>query len=324
MDAKKHLNCVLLTSLLLTIFTKVYPAENDFDNLPYKKYPAVNDVRPNLQSPFKSTTGDEYVIAVTKEQKYAIIPVTLSNNRKICKQLVIDEKDFPGLAKNGLHSDNELNNTKFITGRSLKEITTLARPGGLSSSGFLAEDEDILSVLKADNWIVQKLGLTHPALAKPLFFVLNLMDEDLALDRWNMAKHEWEHIQYFYYNERKVFVRAFDSKGGQKSIFDDGIKGAFRIKLWREFDKEELALLQKKYHHLSEEEFELMKSLLSIVNTGEMQPQYIQRYGFYEGHTFWRTDPIALSFIFGLKELGEIESLFPGKLNKTLTEHFVE
>ncbi len=49
-----------------------------------------------------------------------------------------------------------------------------------------------------------------------------------------------------------------------------------------------------------------------------MQPQYIMRYGFYEGHTFWRADPIAISFIFGFKSLEELDVIFEGKLFKTL------
>ena len=86
-----------------------------------------------------------------------------------------------------------------------------------------------MSIIKADNLIVKKLKLTHPQLAKPLFHVLNMMDEDLALNRWNMAKHKWENIHHFYYNGRKVFIDAEDTKGGQLSIFDDNIEGGFYI-----------------------------------------------------------------------------------------------
>jgi hypothetical protein len=46
------------------------------------------------------------------------------------------------------------------------------------------------------------------------------------------------------------------------------------------------------------------------------------RYGFYEGHTDYRADPVAISFIFGLRSLQEIEVAFKGNLNKVLTEHF--
>ena len=40
---------------------------------------------------------------------------------------------------------------------------------------------------------------------------------------------------------------------------------------------------------------------LTRLRTGEMEPYYIMRYGFYEGHTEYRVDPIALAVTFGLK-----------------------
>ena len=61
---------------------------------------------------------------------------------------------------------------------------------------------------------------------------------------------------------------------------------------------------------------------LSKIRTGEIQPYYIMRYGFYEGHTMWRTDPLALSFIFGLKSLKEIEKSVEGHLHDMLTSQF--
>ncbi len=287
-------------------------------------YPQVIDEKPNLHSPFISIDGEEYVVAVTKENKYAIIPVTLSNDSSICRQLIVDTLDFPILAQTGLHSERQLIGIKTITGRSVDEITALGRPNGLSQGGFMAEDENIISVLKADNQIVRELGLTHPQLAKPLFHVLNMMDADLELNRWNMAKHEWENIQYFYYSNQKVYVRAEDTKGGQQSIFDDQIEGAFFIQLWRELNENEKNYIEKKYAHLSQKEMESFKELMCHINTGEMEPQYIMRYGFYEGHTFWRADPIAISFIFGMKSIEELDRTFNGKLYEKLTVHFIE
>jgi len=45
-----------------------------------------------------------------------------------------------------------------------------------------------------------------------------------------------------------------------------------------------------------------------------MLPYYIMRYGFYEGHTDYRADPIAIAFIFGMRSLEEIEAAFEGRL----------
>lgn len=318
----------MFITLIFTIFLSLQSSQQDnfvlIDSINYEIYPKVNDDKPNLPSPFINNEGKEFVVAVTKEKKYAIIPVTLSNDRNICQQLVVDTTDFPQLAQTGLHSEERLNEVKTITGRSVEQITQLGRPNVLSQAGFMAQDENIVSVIKADNRIVGKLGLTHPQLAKPLFHVLNMMDTDLSLNRWNMSKHRWENIQYFYYNNQKVFVEAEDTKGGQKSIFDDGIEGAFYIKLWRELNTQESHFLTEQYDHISPSEFDVLKTYLTVINTGEMEPQYIMRYGFYEGHTFWRTDPIAISFIFGLKSIYEIDTLFNGKLYEILTSHFTE
>ena len=57
-----------------------------------------------------------------------------------------------------------------------------------------------------------------------------------------------------------------------------------------------------------------MVAALSSFHTGEMVPYYIMRYGFYEGHTGYRAEPIAIAFIFGLKSLEQIESAFEGRL----------
>lgn len=67
----------------------------------------MNESNPNLPSPFKTKDNREFVIAVTKENKYAIIPVTLGNDRDICQQLVVDTADFPQLAQTGLHSGEQ-------------------------------------------------------------------------------------------------------------------------------------------------------------------------------------------------------------------------
>jgi hypothetical protein len=314
----------LIISLLLCTFGWTQPGQIDLANHPYKIYPEVNELKPDLPSPFKNLDGNEYVIAATKANKFAIIPVTVSNNHAICQQLIIDTIDFPGLVKQGLHTNKQLSEIKTITGRLLSEITALGKPDGLSHAGFLAEDEDILSVIKADNEIVKKMGLTHPQLAWPVFHVLNMMDIDLALNRWNMAKHQWENIRYFFYNGQKVYVEAYDTKGGQKSIFNDGLEGAFHIKLWRELSDNEKQMLQTSYHSLDPDERDTFLSCLTTIDSGELQPQYIMRYGFYEGHTFWRADPIAIAFIFGIKTLSELETVFNHDLYRMLTAHFKE
>jgi hypothetical protein len=161
-------------------------------------------------------------------------------------------------------------------------------------------------------------------MAKPLLHILNMIEMDLSLNRWNMAKHNWGNIQYFYYNGHQVFVEAEDTKGGQLSIFDDNIEGGFHIKIRRDMNPQEMQFLRSKYKHLDREQFDELTDLLSSVKTGEIEPQYIMRYGFYEGHTYWRTDPVSIAFIFGLKTLPELEKIFENRLHQTLTGHFTQ
>jgi hypothetical protein len=289
----------------------------------YKLYPDYNSIKPQLPSPFVNENGEEFVVAFTKFGTFAVIPVTLNDQHDIAPQLFVDTLDFPLLARYGLHDDKLLNAMTTITGWDLDTITALGRPGNLSSDGFLAKDEDIRSVLIRDNDIVTAMGLTHPQLAKPLFHLLNIMEADLKLHRWNMAKHKWEHIKFFYYNGHEIHVEAEDTKGGQMSMFNDGIEGAFFIQIRRRAEPQELALLANIYHDLPTEEYEVLKSKLFGLNTGEMEPQYIMRYGFYEGHTYWRADPIAIALIFGLKDLAEVEEIFKGELYDVMTGHAV-
>ena len=254
----KLFNFLLISGILIQCSSR--EQQIDLGSLQYKLYPELNRHKPDLASPFTSGENEEYVVAITRDNTFAIIPVTLSNERGICKQLVVDTMDFPDLVKNGIHSETQLDQIKTITGWSLDTISLLGRPEGLSYSGFMAKDEDVLSVIRSDNHLVKELDLTHPELARPLFHVLNMMDIDLSLDRWNMARHQWENISSFYYYGNEVFVEAYDTKGGQKSIFNDSIEGAFHIKLWHEFSDEETKYLSKQYGHLSDRELKNLKA----------------------------------------------------------------
>ena len=186
----------------------------------------------------------------------------------------------------------------------------------------MSQEEDIISVLKGDNRLVKKLGLTHRQLAKPLFHVWNIA-------RWVSYKSQSvgrsiDGIVYFLYNERKVRLISAGGRGWQSFIFNDEILGMYHLEFRIELDEDEKAYLQEKYANLSNEQLADLQKKLSYIRTGEMVPFYIMRYGFYEGHTGYRADPISISFIFGLKSLDEIETAFEGNLYKSLTEHFTK
>ena len=294
----------------------------------YHCYPNTLAAKPNVPSPYRTRDGAEMVLACMRNDDYVLLPVTVENGAPLnykerqCgkgRQLEVDAVDFPTLARTGLHSELELDRTKMITGRSIVEITELGRPGRSSGAGFMCDDEDVVSVLREDDHLVRELGLTHPQTAKPLFHVWNMMLADLELDRFGRS---WDHIGYVLYNGKKVFLKAQGTRGWQESLFDDEVLGMYQFEMWRDLDPEEEAFLRRKYSRLDDVQMEEFFSAISHIYTGEMVPYYIMRYGFYEGHTDYRADPIAIAWIFGLRSLEQIESVFEGALHNVLVRHF--
>lgn len=289
----------------------------------YAVCPYRHDSPPAVPSPCTSTEGHAIVLTTTPDDKTMLVPVTLENSERKGLQLYVDAVDFPTLARTGYHSEQQLDQTRTITGRSIAEITELARPDRLSTSGFMAEDEDIISVLKGDNRLARQLGLSHAQLAKPLFHVLNLMD--LNQRHKNYLSYQRHRAQYpaFLYNGKQISVQVEYTRGGQASIFADGLDGALAIRIYRDLEPQENNYLNRAYAHLSPEQRQDLVTRLSSLFIGEMVMYYIQWYAFYEGHTGWRADPIAIAFIFGMKTLAEIDAALDGKLDTALTTHFV-
>lgn len=307
---------------------KIKHGQNEFD-----LYPKTYDQPPDIPSPLTTQEGREILLAHLKNKQYALIPVTVENGAPLLyskriesvfgkdQQLLVDSGDFPTLAGTGLHSEAELDAKEMITGFPVSLITYIGRPQRFSGSGFMAEDEDIISVLKGDNRLVKKLSLTHPRLARPLFQVWNIILKEIELGHRGRS---WDDIPVIFYKGKRVFLTIHDSKGWQVSIFQDEIQGSFSITVHRELSPEEEAFLKAKYAQLSGPEMNDLKESLSRVHFSEMAPYYIMRYGFYEGHTDWRSDPVAIAFVFGLKSLEEIENALPGNLGHALTDHFVQ
>jgi len=293
-----------------------------FEDKSYALCPNRFEGPPPVPSPYATNDGRDIIVTSTKDGKYMLVPVALENTKSKGRQLYVDADDFPTLARTGFHSEQELDRTRTITGRSIAEITELARPDRLSGSGFIAEDEDIISVLKGDNRFARNLGLSHPQLARPLFHLLNLLACNQKQE--NHLSYQGHRAQYppFLYNGKKISVKVEYTRGGQESIFTDGLDGALAIQIVRELEQREIDYLNRKYSHLSRQQREDLIKRLSCLFVGEMVMYYIKWYGFYEGHIEWRADPIAIAFIFGLKDLEEIDAAFNGTLYEALTEHF--
>jgi hypothetical protein len=293
---------------------------------PQRLYPETSASPADLPSPFRAASGEEFVSIRTRDGRYGLVEVTVENGAPNDydqgewdkgHQLAADAEDFPTLARTGLHAEAELDRTTTITGRDLAAITADARPGQASISGFVAEDEDVLTVIRGDNRLVRRLGLTHPQLARPLFKVVNLILRDLELYR--RGRTSIYNITTLLYQEHEIHIDASAGKGWQESIFNDEVQGYWSIRIRREPTYMEKRYLEQRYGYLGEDRLAALTKMLTSIHTGEMVPFYVQRYGFYEGHTDYRADPIAIANLFGLMSLEEIDRAVGGDLYEALT-----
>jgi len=329
--------CFLLSVALLLPGCQAPTSEAPESSLPtleqisYPLYPETLIERPDLPSPFTTADGVELITGYRDEDRtYTLIPVTVESGagrnyrageRGKGDQLDVDAEDFASLECIGRHSEAELDATHTITGRPIADITADGRPEALSTAGFLAADEDIISVLKGDNRLVTAMGLTHPELAKPLFNLWNILQLHDA--RMLDLGRPLQAVNRFWYNGHEVeLMSASYGKGWQTSIFDDGNLGMWQIEVQRQLLPEEEAYLTEHYAGLDAEQMDELITCLSYIHTGEMVPFYIMRYGFYEGHTSYRADPIAIAFVFGLRSLEELDAAFAGDLSSVLAAHF--
>ena len=324
---KLHFKGLLLVPALF--FTACFAQDQDFSD---RLYPYLFDSMPEVPSPFLLNDSVETILVLTKNGQYGIVPVTVENGEPLLysykvgtlmgkdQQLQVGGGDFPALAKTGLHSEEQLDNKVLITGIPVDVINCTGRPNAYSSAGFMADDEDIISVLKGDNRLVGKMGMTHPQMAKPLFHVWNLVLKETELGNWARF---YDNIKCIIYNNNMLNFKASGSKGWQISIFFDEVQGRYNIHIDRELTAEEDNYIDSKYSYLNGEDKAMLKKKLTNLDFSEMLPYYIMRYGFYEGHTAYRCDPIAITLIFGLRSLEEIDVAFEGKLFDILTGHFI-
>ena len=285
---------------------------------------------PGLPSPALSEKGRELVLINLNNDRYTWVDATVENGEPFDykknlhgkgNQLLADAEDFPCLAHRGTHSREELKNAKLITGRSVSQITLDGRPSASSGVGFMADDETVMSVIRADNETVKNMGLTHPDVCRPLFHLWNISREWENLNK-SKATGERGEPESLNYNGLKVKFKITGSRGWQESIFHDEILGTGLIEIWREMNDPELAFIREKYGHLSKDQQEKLQKMLSFIHTGEMVFFYINRYGFYEGHTEYRVDPVTAAFVFGLRSIEELHKLCRNDLLTYFTTHF--
>jgi hypothetical protein len=306
----------------------VFQEEVTLNGKKFKTYPSHYENNPGIQSPILSDDNREVILLKIKDQHYALLDVTRengspfnynSNLRGKGNQLDVDSIDFPTLKTTGLHSYIELSQVQSITGIPVAEITYKARPDRMSGTGFIADDEDILSVLHGDNQLVSAMGLTHSELSRPVFHLWNLIL--FMIDYEQRGKIPSEGSDTLFYNGKRIHFAAPDCRGWQYSIFNDNIQGECHLELEISLTSFEKSFIDNHYSYLSEEEKYDLINKLTHLHTGEMVAYYIQYYGFYEGHTDFRADPIKLAFIFGFRSIAELHEIFEGRLYERLVEH---
>ena len=175
----------------------------------------------------------------------------------------------------------------------------------------------------SDNRMVQKLGLKHPDLARPLLHIWNISNTREMYNEYIPAE-ERVYLQGLIYGGKEIGIKIFGSRGWQESIFNDEILGSYHLEAWRDLDPGEEEFLEVHYGNLPENELEELRRMISTLHTGEMVPYYINRYGFYEGHTEFRAEPLAIAFIFGIRSLEEIHQASGGDLYAYMIKHFTQ
>jgi hypothetical protein len=192
-------------------------------------------------------------------------------------ELVKEKKDpKTGFVIGGKNPTKLIRGLTELNGRSIADLEKDMRPGAPgetgSRAGFLGKDESLLAVLAADNtYVVDELGLSHQALARPLRVVALV-----GLKKWDQAirARKQPPADPITYHGRRFAVTVHVSKGFQVSPFQDGTKTNV------EADIVNVATGKK-----------LSYSLLV--------PDMIERYGFYEGKgTSYRVDPKQVIEVF--------------------------
>ena len=184
-----------------------------------------------------------------------------------------------GFIIGGMNATDLIRKLTQINGRSIADLEKDMRPGARgenpmgkgierfegSTKGFLGKDEKLLDVLVMDNaFVVDRLGLTHQDIARPLLIAAALGERERSNDKETLFRYQGQDYR----------LKMIRWKGSQFSPFYDRTHASCDAEL------ENLTVKKK-----------LKYSLLV--------PQMIERYGFYEGKgTPYRVEPVEVLEVF--------------------------
>jgi hypothetical protein len=191
--------------------------------------------------------------------------------------LLTPEEDKAGFVVAGKNATSLIRTLKKINGRTIAALEKDMRPGGLSSAGFLGNDEKLLDVLAADNeFVVDRMGMSHQELAR------NLYAMEKAFGKLGGSINTDKAVRCTYNGRRyEIWMSVTrDSRGGQPSPFKDGTATNAMVKV----------------HNVDNGQKLEYSALVSGM---------VERYGFYEGKgTSFRVEPKQVIEVFDFLKPG--------------------
>jgi hypothetical protein len=220
------------------------------------------------RAPVEEVSNEDLAITPALLKSLSIIPTTLARDSRT------------GFIVGGKNATATIIGLKEINGRKIEDLEKDMRPppaklddlpqaerrefhfGVRSTHGFLGPTESLLERLAEDNrHVVEKLGLTHQALARPLMVMP-------ALVRIKNSPGEVT------YRGRRFQVKVLGFKGFQLSPFRDRTRTSMDVTVKNTWNGKSISY-----------------SLLV--------PQMIERYGFYEGKGLrYRVEPAKVLEVF--------------------------
>lgn len=167
-----------------------------------------------------------------------------------------------------------------LNGQDIDKLERKMRPSGendksfeSSSAGFINKTESLSSVLEEDDAFVRSKGLVHKDLAYPLKYFFRLYRKFTCSEEQIRNSHDFIDVSY-----KGTFFRLSGETtvGCQDSPFNDGL-----------CTRDDITITNLNNG--------------KTVTYSAMLPYLVERYGFYEGHTPYRTSPAEIIGLFDLK-----------------------
>ena len=174
----------------------------------------------------------------------------------------------------------EINDHGTIGGKDVAVVEQRMRPGEYSDSGFIANGQNLVDILEADQTLVANLGLTHRQVVEPLQIAFG----EYVNRMFNKEREAG--VFTFEFNNQKFRVEVIATRGFQETPFFDNadMKGHWLLCTHAggtmTFSKEDGETL-------------IISPLLIHL---------IRDYGFYEGEVPYRVSPLEIAEFFGMVE----------------------